>query len=476
MRRVLATLAIVIACTGLVIAGTAGSSDGGDYKVRAIFDNGGFIVPGEDVRVAGADVGSVDSIDVSMPGEVVSLKDGERAIPGKAVIVMRIDDAGFRDFRADASCLIRPQSLIGERYIDCQPTQPRAAGSEPPPPLRVIPDGEPGAGQRLLPLENSGKSVDLDLIQNIMRLPYAERFRLIINDLGAGLAGRGEDLAEVVRRADPALRQTDRVLAILAAQNRALARLAADSDAILEPLARERGHITGFLAGAEETAAATAERGADLEAGIARLPGFLRELRVTMRDLGGFATEATPVASQLARAGPALSRATRELAPFSSAATTALVSLGDAAEESGPPLRAADPIVRRLRDTARVSAPPLTNLARLTRSLRRTEGIERLMDFIYSSSGSLNGFDQFGHFMRANFLATNCVDYVATPLTGCGANFTGAAGASASSQPSPEELIRLLGPPEPRPDSEVGRGWSGGISPARELLDFLVGP
>jgi phospholipid/cholesterol/gamma-HCH transport system substrate-binding protein len=474
MRRLGVTIALLALCAGLAVAAAASGGDG-DYEVRAIFDNGAFIVPGEDVRVAGADVGSVSEVDVSMPGEVVSLEDGERAIPGKAVIVMQIEDAAFQDFRADASCLIRPQSLIGERYIDCQPTQPRAAGSEPPPPLGVIPDGEAGAGQRLLPLENNGRSVDLDLIQNIMRLPYAERFRLIINDLGAGLAGRGEDLAEVVRRADPALRQADRVLAILAAQSRALAQLAADSDAILQPLARERRHLTGFLAGAEETAAATAERGADLEAGIARLPSFLRELRPTMRDLGDFATQATPVATQLAQAGPALSRATRELAPFSSAATTALVSLGDAAEEAGPPLRAADPIVRELRDTALASAPPLTNLARLTRSLRRTEGIERLMDFIYSSSGSLNGFDQFGHFMRANFLATNCVDYVASPLTGCGANFSGAASASASRQPSPAELLRQFAPADPLRDADRPH-VTGAFSPARELLDFLLGP
>jgi phospholipid/cholesterol/gamma-HCH transport system substrate-binding protein len=475
MRRIAATLAVALAAVALLAVGGKGV-EGGTYEVRAYFDNGAFIVAGEDVRIAGADVGSVSSVDVSMPGEVASLEDGGRAIPGKAVIVIQIDDPAFKDFRRDASCLIRPQSLIGERYIDCQPTQPRAAGSDPPPPLQVIPDGEPGAGQHLLPLENNGRTVDLDLIQNIMRLPYAERFRLIINDLGAGLAGRGEDLAEVVRRADPALRQADRVLAVLAAQNRALAQLASDSDAILQPLARQRRHLTGFLAGAGETAAATAERGADLEAGIARLPSFLRELRLTMRDLGGFATQATPVVSELGEAGPALSRATRELVPFSSAATTALVSLGDAAEESGPPLRAADPIVRQLGATARASAPPVTNLARLTRSLRRTEGIERLMDFIYSSSGSLNGFDQFGHFMRANFLATNCVDYAAAPLTGCGANFTGAAvAASASRQPSPAELIRRLGSPEPA-RKNAGDRATGGVSPARDLLDFLLGP
>ena len=83
---------------------------------------------------------------------------------------MKIDDPGFQDFRRDASCLIRPQSLIGEKFVDCHPTLPRAPGSKPPPPLEKIPAGQPGAGQYLLPLENNSTSVDPDLINNIQQL------------------------------------------------------------------------------------------------------------------------------------------------------------------------------------------------------------------------------------------------------------------------------------------------------------------
>ncbi len=73
-----------------------------------------------------------------------------------------------------------------------------------------------------------------------MRQPYADRFRLILNDLGASFAARGDDLDAIIRRADPALRKTDRVLAELARQNQRLAKLAKDSDTILAPFARER--------------------------------------------------------------------------------------------------------------------------------------------------------------------------------------------------------------------------------------------
>ena len=42
--------------------------------------------------------------------------------------MLAIEDDGFKDFREDASCIIRPQSLIGEKFVDCTPTQPRAPG------------------------------------------------------------------------------------------------------------------------------------------------------------------------------------------------------------------------------------------------------------------------------------------------------------------------------------------------------------
>ena len=65
--------------------------------------------------------------------------------------------------------------------------------------------------------------MDLDLIGDIMRLPYRQRLAILLNELGTGLAGRGGELIEVIHRANPALRETDEVLKILADQNRTLA-------------------------------------------------------------------------------------------------------------------------------------------------------------------------------------------------------------------------------------------------------------
>jgi ABC-type transporter Mla subunit MlaD len=320
--------------------------------------------------------------------------------------------------------LVTPQSLLGERFVECKTTNPRAPGTEPPPELQEVPEGETGAGQRFLPVEQNGKSVDLDLVNNIMRQPYVDRFRLILNDLGAGVAGRAEDLDEIIQRADPALRQTNEVLAILARQRRALDSLASNGDRILAPLARERDHISGFINNAETAAAATAERRADLEAQLVRLPRFVRELRLTMAELDRFNAQAEPVISDFGDAAPSLTRVNTALEPFSDAGTQALRSLGDAADEAGPDLVAADPILIDLRQLAEDTRPLAKSLAELLSSLRETGGFEFLAEAIFNLSGSVNAFDSYGHFLRTLLPLNNCVDYEEIPENSCESFFT----------------------------------------------------
>jgi phospholipid/cholesterol/gamma-HCH transport system substrate-binding protein len=421
---------IVLIATGLLAAamlialpaiGSNGSS--GTYELRGIFDNGSFVVSGEQVRVAGANVGTVQSVDVTNDTEIASLEGGPHAVPGKAVVVMDITDPGFKDFRTDGSCIIRPQSLIGEKYIDCTPTQPRSPNTPPPPELSTIPDGQPGAGQHLLPLENNGKTVDLDLIQNINRQPFVDRFRIILNDLGAGLAGRGQDLGEVIDRADPALRETDRVLAILASQNQQLASLAQNGDTVLAPLAQNRVHITNFFHNAAIAGQATAERSPALQEGLQKLPRTLHQVRLTFAKLKQFGAQGAPLFTDLNRAAGGISKATVNLPAFATNAIPALTTLGTAAQSSGPKLVQADPVLSDLATSANAGIPVGTNFGSLLDTFQKTNGFQYLTKFIYNTVGSSNGFDQFGHFLRSNLQLSSCVEIAPAVQSGCEATF-----------------------------------------------------
>jgi ABC-type transport system involved in resistance to organic solvents, periplasmic component len=425
MRRIgLIVAGLLLAAMLIALPAIGSNGTSGTYLVRGYFDNGSFVVSGEQVRVAGATVGTVQSVDVSNDTETASLENGPHAVPGKAVVVMGIDDSGFKDFRQDASCLIRPQSLIGEKYVDCTPTQPRAPGTPPPPLLQKIPDGESGAGQYLLPLENNGTTVDLDLVQNIQRLPFRDRFRLILNELGAGLAARGQDLGEVIDRANPALRQTDRVLAILAEQNQQLASLASNGDTVLEPLARNRAHITAFLHNAAVAGQATAERSPALEESLRKFPATLHQVRLTSAKLKEFADQGTPLFADLNRSAPGLTKATVNLPAFAREGIPALQTLGNAAETAGPKLAASDGMLSDLASTASTAVPVGNNFAALLSTFEKTQGFQSLMNFIYNTTGSLNGFDKFGHFQRSNLQLSTCVEVVATPAGGCQAFWT----------------------------------------------------
>ena len=76
------------------------------YYVRAVFDNASTLVPGEDVKIAGAPVGVVSEMDVTEEN--------------RAAVTLRIDDEAFTPFKQDAKCILRLQGLIGERFVECE--------------------------------------------------------------------------------------------------------------------------------------------------------------------------------------------------------------------------------------------------------------------------------------------------------------------------------------------------------------------
>ena len=417
MTRVAVVVLLILAAAGFAVVILGGGDEAEDYKVRAIFDNAGFVIPGEDVKVAGVRVGSIDSIDVTEDN--------------KAAVVLDIEDPGFQDFRQDAGCIVRPQSLIGERFVECSLTEARSPGEEPPPELEQIDEGD-GEGQYLLPVERNAKAVDIDLLNNIMRQPVRERLSIILSDLGIGVAGRGNDLSAVIRRADPALKEIDEVLKILARQNTVIADLARDSDTILEPLARERRHVGGAIENAGEVAQATAERSVALEADIERLPAFLRELRPTMVRLGALSEEMTPVLTDLGAVAPDINRMVIQLGPFSNAAIPAFESLGEMTETGTPAVRAALPVTRDLRELASAVRPVGANARKFLESFQRSGGINRFMDYVFYQVAAINGFDTFGHYLRAGLIVNQCANYAVQPAFGCSANYPRAASSSSA--------------------------------------------
>ena len=423
MRRVAVAVVVTAALVAALVV--MGSGSGGSYQVRAIFDSAAFVVKGEDVKVAGVRVGSIDSLSVTPRNQ--------------AAVVLNIELPGYQDFRRDATCRIRPQSLIGEQFVECLPTQPRGAGDPLPPPLAKLKNG-----QRLLPASQTSTSVALDLIGDINRLPVRQRLTLILNELGVATAGRGEDINDIIRRAAPALQETDKVLNLVATQNKVLEQLAVDSDQILGPLSRERAHLTGFVKHSATVAAASVERQQALAQDFQKLPTFLAELTPTMNRLGAFADQATPVAADLRLGAQAINELIARTGPFSRAATPALTRLGAVSRPGIPALRATLPIIKDLHGFSKQLQPVARDLAQLLVSFQRNDGVKNLMDYIYFQVQAINGFDSVGHFLRAGLVVNTCSTYATQSTPDCVSKYNNALtrrATSATSGVAPDDPV-----------------------------------
>ncbi len=402
-----------------VLLATAAGGSGGAYTVRAIFDDAANVISGENVKVAGADVGTVGSVTPTPQG--------------KAAVTLNIANAGFQDFRADATCTIEPQALIGEKFVNCVPTQPRAEGAPLPPPLRQIPAGE-GAGQYLLPVTNTSSPIDPDLVGDIMRLPERQRFAIIINELGTGLAGRGSDLNAVLQRSNPAFRELDKVIGILASENKILANLAVEGDRALAPIARDREQFADFLAQSNTVATATARHRGAFAQNLAMFPALLRQLGPALKRFGQLSEQTTPVFTDLGVAAPGLNKAFENIPALADSSTQFFESLGRTGKKIGPELVGTEPLLHSLQALGSTGKPFASSLSELLTSVRSTGGLERVLDFVFLGTNAANGYNSLGHFLRAVFVAKTCNAYKTEPQSGCSANFAG--GSSSAAQAS----------------------------------------
>ncbi len=279
IARIAVALAVAAACVvAFVATGADDAGEGRSYKVE--LDNAFGLTEGGDFRVGGVRAGKTTSFGLT------------EELPARAVVGFEITEPGFDSLRSDAFCQVRQQSLIGEYYLNCQP------GSD----EEELPEGA------TIPVDQTGRLVPIDLVQNVLRLPYAERLRLIIAELGTGLAGRPDELSEALRRAHPGLRETSKTLRILGDQTETLKNFVTDCDTVVAALAKNKIDVGRFVRESAETAEISASRDTELAAGFERLPGFLEQLGPYMGALGKVADETTPLLGDLRTASNDLER------------------------------------------------------------------------------------------------------------------------------------------------------------------------
>jgi ABC-type transporter Mla subunit MlaD len=415
MRRALSLLVLLGAALGAVVfTGASGEAEGKKYWVE--FDNAFGLVEGGDLKVGGVRAGTVNRFE---------LTDSE---PYKVAVEVEVTEPGFDALRTDSECRVRNQSLIGEYYVDCEVG---TADEE-------IPEGG------TIPVERTSSSIPPDLIASVMRRPYRERFRLLLSELGVGLAGRPEELNEVIKRAHPALKEVNETLAILDRQNETIRDFITDADRVSAAVEPKKEQLSRWAQEAMETAEIQASRADSLQAQWNKLPTFLGELRPTLAQLDATASEQIPFLRRMHAAAPDFHRLLVALEGFSNASRGSTRALGEMAVVGREALTESAEEIAELRelseDAPRLAKPLRQFLQTIDDRKRSVEddplheqlappapdktaaqdgegftGMEALLNYVYWQTLGINGFDQISHFLRIVVLRNDCSAYQNDP-------------------------------------------------------------
>src|SRR3954452_1259452 len=413
---------VALAVGAAVMTGASGgsSSNAQDKTYKIQFDNAFGLTTGGDLKIGGVRAGKTSGFDLKR------IADGRYV----AEVQGQITASGVSGFHKDASCEIRPQSLIGEYFVDCQPGSSK----------QMLPAGG------TVPVKQTVSTIPPDLMQNVMRRPYRERFRLILAELGTGLAGRPGDLAQVLHRAAPGLRETSKVLKILGRQNEVIKNFITNSDIVVKQLAAKKKDVAAWVKSAGHTAEVSATRQAALREQWKQFPRFLSELQPTMAQLGQLADEQTPLLRQVRQTTPQLKQFFADLGPFSEASRPSIRSLGQAAKIGNKAFKESRQEIAELNalavnvpsaakqtrqfrqsfddrnrsiepdDRAKDTAPPAPDPTAYKAGQGFT-GFESLLNYVYWQTLALNPYDQLGHLLRVVLFVNSCSAFQTGPVT-----------------------------------------------------------
>ena len=276
LARVAAFAAVLVAAVAAGVILLGGS--GGDYTVKAQFQNASQLVKGNLVQVAGTKMGSVEKIE---------LTDG-----GQAEVTMRIDEK-FAPLRQGTLVTVRQASLSGvaNRYLDLRiPPQKNPA----------IPDG--GTIQET----STTTAVDLDALFNTFDPPTRKALQQVIQGSGKQYEGRGEEFNAGIGYLNPALATSSMLFRELNRDTPLLERFIVSSSKLVTDIADRRDDLAGLVDNLATTTTAIGDEQAALSDAIEQLPDFLRRsnttfvnLRGALADLDPLVEESKPVAKRL---------------------------------------------------------------------------------------------------------------------------------------------------------------------------------
>jgi phospholipid/cholesterol/gamma-HCH transport system substrate-binding protein len=269
----LGALVLIAILAALLLLG-----DGGDNTYRLRFETGGQLVPGNEVRIGGRPVGSINSIELTDDNQ--------------AEVEISVSDP----ITDGTTAVIRSTSLSGiaNRYVSLTPGP--AGGAE-------------LANNAVLIGEQTTTPVDLDQLFDAFRPKTRRGLRNLIRGFGTLYAGKGEEANRTFRFLNPALVGTERLLRELNRDREVLAEFVSEGSQALGAIADRRDDLSALVGNTNEALGAIATENESLDRSLVALAPTLRQANTTFVNLRSALDDLDPLVETSIPA-------TKDLAPF----------------------------------------------------------------------------------------------------------------------------------------------------------------
>jgi phospholipid/cholesterol/gamma-HCH transport system substrate-binding protein len=392
--RALAYGAVVVALVAVVIILSSGGSGG--YTVTAEFRDVDGLKQGATVKVAGVPAGLVTKL--------VATKHNT------ALATLTLDK-GATPIGSGASVQVRPTDLLGEHYAQ----------------LNVGNLSNPQPSGSFIPTSRTSVPVELDQVLNMLNVDVRTRLRILINEAGLALAGRGADFNTLLANLPPNLSQAQAMLSQVSSENVTLQNLIAEGGRITTSVNGRRDEMGQLIGTAEEALHTVALRQGQLGATLQTAPGALHQLQSTLAQLGSASEAIIPAAQSLQATAAPLTTTLRELPPFARAADGTLVTARQVAPALERLGRGARQPVAALRPTAR-DVQTLTHSAAPIIGFLDQRAMRDVLWFVENWALAMKGRDNLGHFVGAD------LEFDPSIITSAVASFTGGGASGAARQ------------------------------------------
>jgi phospholipid/cholesterol/gamma-HCH transport system substrate-binding protein len=237
-RRTFVSVAMVLLFAGACLAGLGlialnmglHGPWSNEFALNAEFASANGLVPQAEVRVSGVHIGTVNAIADSSGGD--------------ALVRMSLQP-GIH-LRQDTRAVIRPKTLLGEKFVELVRKQGSSQG--------YLPSGA------TIPKAQTGQAVEIDDILNAMDAPTRKAMSESFRQLGIALDGRQQDLGAALPPLDTTMANLRPLARVGESRQKELDRILTNLNTIMQALADEQEQLGHLVDSGDTVMSAIASR------------------------------------------------------------------------------------------------------------------------------------------------------------------------------------------------------------------------